>query len=284
VANSDQYEQLRDLAERLLWEPDWKGMQEGEPTLWTRPSLLVGEIPDDLKVKLPLPEQTRVVGTLIRSEGDVTVVLDSVLEPEEIDRFYRERLGAEGWESLPEPPPHVGFDLPGNLWGARLASPAQGVRLIVMHGPTDPGSGTSLTIRLLSQPRRSAEFMESLHFPIPELKSPPGSFHVSWGAEGSGSDGRARSYRNVASVNYVTNPAEHYHRQLERAGWRLVRSARLPDGVSSHSIWTFEDERGDSWRGILMVVEKSRVPRRYTAYLEAEWQARNLFRRRTPSA
>jgi len=59
------------------------------------------------------------------------------------------------------------------------------------------------------------------------------------------------------TVNYVTNPADYYHRQLEHAGWRMKSSASLPGGDSSHSIWTFQDNKADTWRGVVMAVEKS---------------------------
>lgn len=276
--SGDRYQRLLDLAERFLYEPHPGTILEEGGSV--RPRLIVGEIPEDLGVQLPIPRGAKILGTLIRSRLYITIMFETLLGPGEVDRFYRDRLMGEGWEPLKEPEFMGGFETTyWPWWGARLVSPHLGARLLIGHRPEEPGSLNAVELRLFSQPRGAERSMERPTFPVPELKAPPGSIQLSSGGQGSGSDGEARFYQDVATINYVTNPADHYHRQLERAGWRLESEASLPNGISSHSIWTFRDDKGDAWRGVLLVVEKSRIPRRYTAYMEAQWLARNLLKR-----
>jgi hypothetical protein len=81
---------LENLALRLLVYP-------GDPRV-NQPRLFLGQIPANLPLEIPIPEQSHVLGTLARSEEQVEIVLSSDLEAKDILRFYRAPLGHETWE------------------------------------------------------------------------------------------------------------------------------------------------------------------------------------------
>ena len=70
----------------------------GDPRA-SKPRLFLGKIPENFPIEVPMPEQSRVVGTLARSETQVEIVLESDLKPEEVISFYRAQLTSLGWHS-----------------------------------------------------------------------------------------------------------------------------------------------------------------------------------------
>ena len=91
-------ELLEKLALGLLVYP-------GDPRT-SEPRLFLGKIPENLPIEVPIPEQSRVVGTLARSETHVEIVLESDLTPEEVFSFYRVQLTSLGWHELEDMWPH----------------------------------------------------------------------------------------------------------------------------------------------------------------------------------
>ena len=84
-------EATHELALRLLAPREMR-----DPT-WTPVRLLVGELPAELANDLPLPDSCRVLGSLVRGQTSVDVELDTDVSPDEVLRFYDERLTAAGW-------------------------------------------------------------------------------------------------------------------------------------------------------------------------------------------
>jgi len=106
---SNEENQIEQLALRLLVYP-------GDPHV-NKPRLFLGAIPDTLPVAIPLPEKSRALGTLARSEEQVEIVLESELKPEEIVTFYRAQLKETGWNELEDDMmrPHTGGFLHANF-------------------------------------------------------------------------------------------------------------------------------------------------------------------------
>jgi hypothetical protein len=73
---------LRELALRLSTYP-------GDPRN-DDPQLLVGQLPDNLAIPVPMPENSRLIGTLIRGPENIDVILDSALSPAAVMSFYKE--------------------------------------------------------------------------------------------------------------------------------------------------------------------------------------------------
>lgn len=84
---------LRELAVRLL-----RVRFPGAPEASDETQLLVGQVPADLPVELPLPLGSRVVGSLVRGNPrGISIVLDAAEPAEQVLEFYRERLSGAGW-------------------------------------------------------------------------------------------------------------------------------------------------------------------------------------------
>src|SRR5258706_6920398 len=61
--------------------------------------LLPGQLPDQLPVEIPLPEVSRVLGSLIRNPESIDMLLDTHLSPEQVLTFYRQRMQDAGWQT-----------------------------------------------------------------------------------------------------------------------------------------------------------------------------------------
>jgi hypothetical protein len=61
--------------------------------------LLPGQLPDQLPVDIPIPEGSRVLGSLIRNPEKIDIFLDKNLSPEQVFTFYNERMKAAGWQT-----------------------------------------------------------------------------------------------------------------------------------------------------------------------------------------
>src|SRR5438067_2494456 len=82
AANS---ELLVELARRLL-----SRRYPGDPRAGT-PRLLPGEVPAEVLADVPLPEDSRIIGSLVLPTR-VTVVVESSMGPDELRAFYKERM------------------------------------------------------------------------------------------------------------------------------------------------------------------------------------------------
>lgn len=89
----DEMATLRALALALLHR--YRGPQQED----TKPELLVGQLPADLPFALPLPEGSRLLGTLVNEYP--LVVVESELAPDAVIAWYEERLFASGWREVP---------------------------------------------------------------------------------------------------------------------------------------------------------------------------------------
>jgi len=94
------------------------------PQADAEPELLVGQLPADLSFTLPLPEGSRLLGTLVNEYP--LVVLQSELEPDAVIAWYEERLFASDWQEVP-PPAHrpVGFVTAEDVAQATPATPVE---------------------------------------------------------------------------------------------------------------------------------------------------------------
>ena len=83
--------QVRELALRLTNYPGYRPARD--------PQLLVGQLPSTFPTEIPLPEGSRVVGSLVQSEEFLEIVLDTPLSAVQVFAFYRERMLAAGWHT-----------------------------------------------------------------------------------------------------------------------------------------------------------------------------------------
>ncbi len=99
---------LRELAARLLALPDPYDQTTAPP------SILVGQLPEDLPVEIPIPDGTVVIGStardLSRRNGRrFQIVLDADAPAERFRETYRQLLLTSGWNEDQERPRRSGF-------------------------------------------------------------------------------------------------------------------------------------------------------------------------------
>ena len=248
--------------------------RSGGPQTDAEPQLLVGRLPADLPVTLPLPEGSRLLGTLL--SGNPLVVLESELAPDAVISWYEERLLAAGWRQLPAPVhPH----LHGGFVSAAHAEPAAHVEMprlpfaafvLGEDGQDGPGLGVEAfagpggrTVAHLNVHRDGATAFGHIPFrplqgqdpwaAMPALVPPPGVQHWNLGASGGSdriqADGRIQTDLDLATV------AAGYAAQLEESGWQQQDAG--VSGPVAWSRWSFGDRDGEPWRGLFVILERA---------------------------
>jgi len=250
----------------------------GDPRA-SNPQLLVGQLPGNLDI--PLPEGSRVLGCLIRSQEIVSIVLDSTLSPEAVLQFYKDRLTTAGWkEQGMLRPPHGGFVHSG-LRGLEN-------RIVFCKGERGPaftvnafegGNGaTDVRIEVNSssefspcaqQNRMQRRMMHhTIQNLIPPLVPPKGAKQFSGGG-GGGMDSWHSSATLVADIE-LPELATHYTTQLAKGGWKLTGEGH--DGPIAWSTWTFSDEQGEPWRGLFFILKVPGKEQSYILEARINWE------------
>ncbi len=231
--------------------------------------LLPERLPDDLPVDLPLSDDSRLVGSLVRGRQEATIVIDSQLTAEQVGDFYRQQLLAAGWEEVPIGHWHGGF------------VPEQGLPLLFCRGRRGPAlqltatlqSDGSHDVRLqLTFDSRQSPCAQRDHEPpferlIPQLRAPAGATQMPRGS-GGGLDSWHTSATLTTDLE-LTSIAAHYDRQIESVGW--TRVATGVDAQQAWSAWSFSDNDGQAWQGLLSIITMPQTPRLYFVQLYIAW-------------
>ncbi len=246
---SEREELLRELALRLAIYP--------QDPLAENPQLFVGELPPDLAGKLPLPEDSQVLGTLIRNPHDATILLDSSMPPGGVLDFYKEHMRAAGWEE--QPPFHLtsgGFvhSMPFPGEGVTFCRSPKGPSLQVAALAKGEKTDVRLTLDLTAQncqhPRmQRARTMEKL---IPPLYAPPEASQQGGGSGWSDNEAHTSAMLQLPAAMEIEQLAEHYYAQLAQAGWQRIEAGHV--GAMAGSTWKFQDEGHENWRGVLFIM------------------------------
>jgi hypothetical protein len=262
---------LQDLVLRLAIFP-------GDPRV-ENPQLLIGQLPQALPFELPLPERSRVLGTLVRSMEHVDIVLDSSLSPEEVLNFYKERMQAAGWQLL---------DFPARLRQGGFAHEAMlraSSQIIFCQGPRGPaltlyafvGKKGLTDVRLNLNLSKQSPCMQlaqlnrqplgiGMHTLIPILMPPTGTRQMPQG--GGGGFDAAYSAATLETDSDLLTLSSHYIAQLEKAGW--TRSDEGHDERLAWNTWTFQDENNEQYRGMFFVLKTSSTTGQYFLFVRIE--------------
>ncbi len=265
---------LRELALRLSSYP-------GDPRV-NDPQLLVGQIPQELSATIPLPEGSRVLGTLIRSQDNIDIVLDSSLSPGEVLNFYKARMQAAGWNELDFPPgPGPGGFVPTGFPGFEnrvtfcKGSHGQALTVNAFEGK---GAFTDVRLDLNAGAHspcaqrgrmhtRMAHRGMGLHDLIPRLVPPVGARQ-----QPSGGGGGSDSYYSSATLDTdidLATLSSHYASQLEKSGW--IRNGEGLDGPLAWHTWTFQDEDKEPWRGLFYILKVPGTEREHDLNVRVDW-------------
>ncbi len=223
--------------------------------------VLAGRLPDELPVELPMPDDADVVGSVVRGDENVEIVLDVPGEPESVLDAYGERLAAAGW-SEPEfgGPPTGGFAPADGAFGSTFCRDGEDPYLTVSAFALGDGDMSDVRLSLSSGSEGFSPCEEQMVPPgppggvqglIPRLEAPRDST-MTGGGEGGGGGDSWYSSSTLKTEMSVADLEEHYRAQLEDAGWNRDDSGA--GGPAAWSTWTFTDE-GDRWSGVFLVLD-----------------------------
>ena len=271
--------QLLELALRLTSYP-------GEPHTHN-PQLLVGRLPDTFPADIPLPDGSRVLGSLLKSAEYVVVVLDTSLPAEEVFLFFNERLLGDGWQTFEQ---LQGYQQPVLQQRGFAPTPVTGQGTSVIYckgigGPTlrvhaAAGSNGLTDVHLEVDGRNDSpcarvsriRWEQSLRTGgvsdlIPLLEAPRGARQKSRGA-GNSSEFAYTSAVLETDADLATLNT-HYAMQLEKAGW-----TRTAEGLNDPLVWQtwrFQDEDQQPWNGQFFILKAQDKARLHYLYIQVDW-------------
>lgn len=260
---------FRELAMKLI-AARYPNLLSEEP-----PQLLVGQLPPALPFDLPLPEGTRVLGTLLQGDASTaTMVLVTERSPDEVVEFYKERLKAAGWSEEEFPGQQRGFVQSGPMGPsfARFLLGDTGPSLIMTTFADMDGLTTTQIIlnpegRRFPAARGRMGPRHDMWSALPAICAPAGAWQSVEG--GSGGDDRVISFARLNTALDLSTLATHYQAQLEYGGWE--RKDAGESGPIAWSAWGFTDTQGEPWRGLFFILKQPDVADRYLLQVSGEW-------------
>ncbi|MEM9907584.1 MAG: hypothetical protein AAF921_21450 [Cyanobacteria bacterium P01_D01_bin.44] len=247
---------LRALAERLIgvhFSPEHE--------------LLVGTLPDALPVEnLPIPDGASILGSVVRGDDYMEVVLTSTQLPDEIVNFYEEQLLNAGWR--------VGEPQIQLLEFSRSDADQSAMNLPPIYCSDTENIALQVSVEL--QPEQPTDIRLSIFGAeisglssgcqsnglafLPNLQLPSG---VEISTSHAGSDGDKALYTDIVVNTSLTGEAllSHLSEQFEQAGWTPME--QMNDDILSWASWTFEGEPGETWQGVLNIIKLQGVTDEY---------------------
>jgi hypothetical protein len=251
---------LHTLTQRLLTSPYAGGPAE-------EIQILVGQLPPALPIELPLPEKARIIGSLVRGDHGVQIVLDVDQPADAVVAFYRAQLEPAGWQEFDWPMRPGGFGFGWVIFCQSRRGPSLTVSAFEAEGVW-----TDVRLNLQTDPHQSPCAMPDRAYgritsPIPNLQAPARARMYGGGSSGGGGN----SWHSTATLETGLDAAAlatHYKQQLQAAGWEIVDQGRA--GSSAWSTWRFRDDEGDTWVGTLLILDAPGKADRRAAYLYVE--------------
>jgi hypothetical protein len=252
--HSDRYveiEALRDLALRLL-DPAFEPRTPAEES-----PLLVGRLPPDLPVAVPIPENSRLVGSYVDGRKGITVLQDISMSRGAVFAWYDEELTGMGWERIEQHPNIGGL----GAHSARPAHPTEGGMYcrsargpaLIVQGIASSDRQTELRLHLITDPLQTPctrpGHPAGSNPTMPLLLPPPEAEFV---PRSSGGGQQAASlWAHLITDLDGRNVASHYAQQLEQAGW--TRHAEEEQGPYRWSTWIYRTDDMPDRYGILFI-------------------------------
>ena len=269
--NNGEHGLLRDLAQRLLTYH-----YPGEPEARTA-RLLPGEIASEFPADIPLPSDTRLIGSLV-VPMHVTVVFDTSMTSEQLVDYYKERMISIGWtEPAPWPFFHEG-GFQHNIMEQWMGSIfCRGTASLSVHIEASPADSSAQEVRLkydtdprvshcAQQRRHRRQFPGTFTDVIPTLEAPPKSMQMPRGGGGR-SDTHSETSAHLKTNLDLSSVARHYGDQLSKSGWQEQDSAQ--NGPMAWSTYEFKDEESEDWNAIFYAVALPKKEGEYLLFVEA---------------
>lgn len=269
---------LLELALRLAIYPDDSRTQDAQ--------LLPGQLPDQLLVDIPFPEGCRILGSLIRNPGSITILLDTSLSPEQVLTFYRQHMPTAGWQT-PDiyRPDRGGFIPSGSRSRGEVVTFYQNLRdsALTINAPGSSSdwdddsdrrrTGPALTINAFAGKDKGTDLRLSLEMNrllpagqppfshrrgrgrdlfsrLPALEAPEGANQIGGGSSGSLNSVQAEA--TLETNHDLSTLAAYYKRQLEQAGCALTGEGQ--NGPVAWNSWTLKDD-DEQWHGFFIILK-----------------------------
>jgi hypothetical protein len=250
-----------------------------DPMLGERVQFWLGELPNELPIELPLPDQSQVVASLQQEQAAFTILIQAPQPPLLIQSWYSNRLRALGWlqwQSSENLTSLVMFHMLGDPAVGQRDAPVssltfcyrpQSLTLILKFRPTT-NNATSVKLELSGNSVFSSPCHEEWErnmlnlLPIPQLVPPPGT-HALRGRHLSGSNKALKSEFRLQTSCSSDLLLAHYNTQLAQSGWTQQAGAKQDRLL--WSAWTLHDQRNQSWQLLLSFLADSSHSDQYTA-------------------
>ncbi len=252
----------------------------GDPNV-NNPRLLVGTLPPNLSGDIPMPEGSRILGSLIRSPEFIDIELDCALSPEDVLQFYRGRLLPDGWSELESMrPPNTGFVTSHMFALQNLIVFCHGSNGPAFTVSAHPGKQERTEVRLnlnagehtpCGQQNRRQRMHRGMHDLIPTLIPPQGAKQQ--GGGGSGGTGSWYTSATLQTGMDIPELAGHYHTQLVKGGWKMNGVGQ--DGPLAWSTWVFKDEENEPWHGLFFILKTPGKDDQYILEARVEWDRKD---------
>lgn len=212
------------------------------------PEVLVGRLPEATARLLPLPEDSRVIGSLVHGPFSASAIADPG-SPATVQAEWVARLLEAGWTRF-ERPSRGGFESGIDMGLQFCRGDSTSVSLGIYPNPRG-GSYVHVShprthrYSICATRSRQDRGMES---PIPSLEPPAGSVHMRSGS--GGSDDEWDAHTRIDSDLPVDELVAHYATQLREHGWEpLGRTSG--QGVAT-ALFRVPDPEGDAWHAVLI--------------------------------
>lgn len=225
--------------------------------------LLRGALPTQPTVDAPMPQGSKLIGSVVRTSGgaaaSVQVVLDAGGTVADVTTFYERELASLGWKPMPDRggPGGGGFQ-PASPPTSKTFCKGDGIpwlSLMVFSRENSPND-VRLNYQLLNEfgggTPCSQQASGPQHFvsKLPALR-PPSDVQFRGGSGMSGSTDRQVSETSAATTRGAAELETHFAGQLSAAGW-----TRIAGGATGPVAWSTWKLPGDGdWTGMLLVIE-----------------------------
>jgi hypothetical protein len=225
--------------------------------------ILLRQLPSQLPVELPMPEQADLIGSLTSPYGQQNsyiIMLDVPQSIEQVQAYYRQALQSAGWRensgfyfrtigfvssiAMPETLIFCNSAYEVQLSADRLSETPAITTVYLVLNSAQTGSSVCTT-RAQSSPYRIEDSI-----PLPVL-TPPADAQVNANVSGGGSDTEWSSKAEIVSSMDSQALATHYLRQLVQAGW--TQQSSETNGSITWSFLTLRDDQGQIWQGFLTI-------------------------------
>lgn len=253
---------LRKFVERML-------SSDGNET-----KVIVGKLPEKMPIELPIPPASQILGSTLSEKGDIQVILDVPQSVEQITDFYKNQLQKSGWKR-PKSPFGSGFITTRSELGGYSNFCNDAIKLMYLQLNITESKATPRKISLYldkmnEEDKYNNPCKDSSTIDIYENKV---QFPVLIPPENAEVSEKERDYSSNDSSLIIETKldsktlANHYIQQLEKFAWK-----RIDSGYSNSyawSTWTFKDEKGKNWQGVMSFTRTEGKTNQYYASLKA---------------